>query len=72
MTSLQSATALYGSSQVRATPGWLTRAANTIRCWAQRIRSRDALADLDERMLKDVGLTRADILVERSKYFWQR
>jgi uncharacterized protein YjiS (DUF1127 family) len=74
MTTLQSATAtLFGRTQARhTTPGWLARAIGTVQCWAQRVRSRDALAELDEQMLKDVGLTRADIVVESSKHFWQR
>jgi uncharacterized protein YjiS (DUF1127 family) len=59
-------------AQNRQAAGWLALSVDTIRCWAHRIRVRDALAELDEHMLKDIGLTRADIEVERSKYFWQR
>jgi uncharacterized protein YjiS (DUF1127 family) len=37
-----------------------------------RVRTRRALADLDERLLADVGLTRADAIAECGKSFWQR
>ena len=29
------------------------------------------VADLDERLLRDIGLTRIDAAVESSKHFWQ-
>ena len=34
-------------------------------------RSRRQLAQLDERLLRDIGLTRLDAAVESSKHFWQ-
>jgi len=73
MTTLHPATeSPFVRVQTRQSAGWLALTVETIRCWAHRIRVRDALAELDEHMLKDIGLTRADIEVERSKYFWQR
>lgn len=39
--------------------------------WRERIRQRDALARLDDRMLRDIGLSRADVDGEVSKPFWQ-
>ena len=39
--------------------------------WQDRADQRHALATLDDRQLKDIGLSRADILREISKSFWQ-
>jgi uncharacterized protein YjiS (DUF1127 family) len=47
--------------------GWAT-----VQTWLARSRSRNALAELDEFMLKDIGLTRADVVMETRKSFWQR
>ncbi len=40
--------------------------------WATRARSRRELAELSEHVLRDIGLTRADVLREISKPFWRR
>ena len=47
------------------------RMATTLREWRQRIRDRARLAELDERMLKDIGLTRADAEFLINKPFWR-
>ena len=39
--------------------------------WAERRRSRIALSHLDDRMLDDVGLTRAQATQESARPFWQ-
>jgi uncharacterized protein YjiS (DUF1127 family) len=39
--------------------------------WHQRARDRQALLHLDEHMLHDVGLSRADVEREASKPFWR-
>ena len=38
--------------------------------WARRVRTRRALAELDARLLADVGLTRAEAAREAGKPFW--
>ena len=43
----------------------------TLREWRRRIREREELAQLDERMLKDIGLTRADARFLSNKPFWR-
>lgn len=43
---------------------------NHLVTWQIRARERKHLASLDERMLRDVGLSRADIARESSKPFW--
>ena len=39
--------------------------------WLQRSRTRVDITDLDDRLLRDIGLTRHDALVESRKHFWQ-
>ncbi|MDQ4059932.1 MAG: DUF1127 domain-containing protein [Pseudomonadota bacterium] len=36
-----------------------------------RARQRNQLASLDDRLLKDIGLTRCDVMVECRKPFWR-
>ncbi len=38
--------------------------------WQNRVRERKHLASLDDRMLRDVGLSRVDVEREASKPFW--
>ncbi|MCB1801875.1 MAG: DUF1127 domain-containing protein [Gammaproteobacteria bacterium] len=51
--------------------GRLARALATIRQWPPRQRQRQALACLDERLLRDVGLTAEQAREEASKPFWR-
>jgi len=39
--------------------------------WIERIRQRRALAGLDERMLRDIGVTRVEAVRECEKPFWR-
>ncbi len=48
-----------------------TRALRTLLTWQERDRQRRALAQLDARMLKDVGLNQAEVAMESRKPFWQ-
>jgi uncharacterized protein YjiS (DUF1127 family) len=52
---------------------WLAACAvpRTLLRWQRRARSRAALATLDERLLRDVGLQRVHAARERRKWFWQ-
>ena len=43
----------------------------TLRDWRRRTRMRGELAQLDDRMLKDIGLTRADAEFLSNKPFWR-
>ena len=40
--------------------------------WRARAAERDLMRSLDDRMLRDVGLTRVDIERELSKPYWDR
>jgi uncharacterized protein YjiS (DUF1127 family) len=40
--------------------------------WHERVRQRRQLDALDERMLKDIGITRVDVAREAGKHFWVR
>ncbi len=50
--------------------GAAARAVRTLLTWQERDRQRHALAQLDARMLKDVGLSRAEVVLELRKPFW--
>ena len=50
--------------------GWLTRAVDVLLAWQTRAAERGQLAAMDDRLLRDVGLSRSDIERERSKPFW--
>ncbi|HZU88762.1 MAG TPA: DUF1127 domain-containing protein [Stellaceae bacterium] len=47
------------------------RALAVLREWRRRIRARAELAALDDRMLNDIGITRADAEFLSRKPFWR-
>ena len=47
------------------------RVLQTLRQWRHRSRSRAELAALDDRMLRDIGVTRAEAWCEAAKPFWR-
>jgi uncharacterized protein YjiS (DUF1127 family) len=51
--------------------GMLVRLADSLVVGRERRRQRNALARLDDRMLRDIGLTTADVEGELSKPFWK-
>lgn len=51
----------------RLLPTFLSR----FRDWRERARGRHLLQQLDDRMLRDVGLTRSDVERECNKHFWK-
>jgi uncharacterized protein YjiS (DUF1127 family) len=42
-----------------------------VRVWRERAHGRHLLLQLDDRMLRDVGLSRSDVDFECAKHFWQ-
>lgn len=39
--------------------------------WRRRIETRQHLADLDDRLLRDIGISRYDAIKEAAKPFWR-
>ena len=56
-----------GGSILARLPG---RLLDALLRWQERARQRHLLMAMDERMLKDIGLSRADATREASKPFW--
>ena len=52
-------------------PHWLDGASNLLSRWLEASRSRQTLDELDEHLLRDIGLTREEARLESSKFFWQ-
>jgi len=52
-------------------PQWSTRVHDVLRLWRQRTRGRTQLGQLTEGQLRDIGLSRADAIVEANKPFWR-
>jgi len=50
----------------------LRRAVTVLREWHRRHRGRGELATLDDRMLRDIGITRVEALYEIDKPFWRK
>jgi len=48
------------------------KVADTLAIWGSRSHERQQLSELSDRMLDDIGLTRAQVAVEVGKYFWQQ
>ena len=49
----------------------LGRLVEVVLTWQDRAAQRTALARMDERMLKDIGITRSEALEEARRPFWQ-
>ena len=47
------------------------RALDLLLLWHQRARDRRQLESLSDHMLRDIGLSRADVFAEASKPFWR-
>ena len=51
--------------------GTFTAFAHIFQTWRNRSRDRDALAQLDHRTLRDLGLTESQARFEANKPFWR-
>ena len=49
----------------------VVQAVGTLLLWQRRANERHALAHLDDRMLRDLGLSRSEVAWESRKPFWQ-
>ena len=52
-------------------PRVLRRVLDMLLTWHERSRQRQALAGLSDHMLRDIGLSRADVSMEVDKPFWR-
>jgi uncharacterized protein YjiS (DUF1127 family) len=56
----------------RRVPSNLSKFFDVLLLWLQRWRERRQLAGLSDHVLKDIGVTRADVDGETRKAFWRR
>jgi uncharacterized protein YjiS (DUF1127 family) len=61
-----------GARLMRHSRDALQHTVATLREWHRRSRDRAALASFDDRMLRDIGVTRVDALYEINKPFWRQ
>lgn len=47
------------------------KATYVVRLWSRRSGERRLLAQMNDHLLDDIGLTRHDVVRESAKYFWQ-
>jgi uncharacterized protein YjiS (DUF1127 family) len=59
----------FGGSFVRHVS--LSALADTVLSWQSRAEERYQLAELDDRALKDLGISRSEALAESRKPFWR-
>jgi uncharacterized protein YjiS (DUF1127 family) len=62
------------SGRVRQDWTWASgvqRLVTLLLTWQQRARDRRQLESLSDHMLRDIGLSRADVFAEASKPFWR-
>lgn len=55
----------------QAKTGLVFRVVDLMLTWSDRMRQRRHLAELDDRLLQDIGISRADIETEISRPFWR-
>jgi uncharacterized protein YjiS (DUF1127 family) len=48
-----------------------SRGVELLQLWSERKSQRYQLAELNEQMLRDIGLSRADVMAEATKPFWR-
>ena len=58
-------------ARAKPAPSLLEQALEMLSRWQERSRSRDELARLGERQLKDIGLTKSQAMSESDKIFLQ-
>jgi uncharacterized protein YjiS (DUF1127 family) len=60
-----------GQTAYRRLGEWLVRASDALLSWQYRAHERAHLMAMDDRMLRDIGLARADVEHEAAKPFWR-
>jgi uncharacterized protein YjiS (DUF1127 family) len=59
------------TSRLEYSVSFLHRFIVLLKIWRQRLRDRRELAAMDDRSLRDIGLTRYDVELELRKPFWR-
>jgi len=57
---------------VRSIEGAAATVSKTLKTWSVRSQDRRHLAQMNDRLLADIGLSRSDIAIEVNKFFWQK
>jgi uncharacterized protein YjiS (DUF1127 family) len=52
-------------------PGLFARICDVVLGWSERSRQRRHLAELDDRLLRDIGISRVEVEAEASRPFWR-
>ncbi|MEZ5830503.1 MAG: DUF1127 domain-containing protein [Dongiaceae bacterium] len=58
-------------TQAKVDRGLVTRLFDHVLAWRERVRQRRHLAQLDDRLLSDIGLSRVEVEQEIARPFWQ-
>ena len=61
-----------GARRRRSLRLWAIQAAHLLREWRERRRTRAALAEFDNRLLLDIGISRGEAEREINKPFWRK
>jgi uncharacterized protein YjiS (DUF1127 family) len=61
----------HGTARTRDRGALAARAIELLMVWHERARQRRQLQSLNDQMLRDIGLGRADVEVEAAKPFWR-
>lgn len=59
------------ASYAKSRRSFVERLVDSFFAWQERASQRHALEGLNDHALKDIGLSRADVLKETRKRFWQ-
>ena len=73
LSSLRTATRFNPAADIslKGLSALIVKATDTVLDWQDRARQRHRLGEMDDHLLRDIGLSRADLEHESSKPFWR-